>query len=165
VRLFDILALTIFLLPIATVPSLVLDSSRVNRQGRHLGIWIVALIVNYVANAAVLALGLGALGLAVNDVWVQMFVVVVLFEVAAQHIWGEARRRRLQLYIGLTLAFGVALILTAVLDANTQQMRLRALDAYGVFFRCAGTIIVWTVLGFVLVRPRGLTFRWMRRAG
>jgi len=163
VRIFDILALTIFLLPVATIPSLVLDSARVNRPGRHLGIWIVALVVNCAANGLVLAMGKGPVALAINDVWVQLLVVVVLFEASARHIWDEGSRRRLKLYGGLTLAFSLAVILTTILDLSVSHQAAKHLDFGFLLLRCATTLIVWTALGFVLIRPAVSPLNRVRR--
>lgn len=165
VRVFDILALTIFLLPVATIPSLVLDSSRVNRQSRQLGIWIVALVINYVANGAALTLGLGSVGLAVNDVWVQLLAVVFLFELSSQHIWGKARRRRLMLYAKLAAVFFVVLVITVILDENANQLTGRHLDAGVLVLRCAATGSVWVALGLVLLFPTVVTIPRPRRGG
>lgn len=159
VRLFNILALTIFLLPVATIPSLVLDSARVNRQGLHLKIWIGALILNYVVNAAVLAMGFGAIALAVNDVWVQLVVAILLFEISARHIWAEAVRRRWTLYARLAPAFVVAVVLTAILDVNAAQLSTQHPDGYIIAVRCIGTGLVWLALGLLLLRPSGVTWR------
>lgn len=153
IRLFDILALTILLLPIATVPSLVLDSKRVNRQKRHLSIWTVALIVNIVANVVVLRAGWGAQLVAINDVWVQFVVAVVIFETAAPHIW-EVRQRRFALYLKMALVLVVAVALTIVLDSGVTGLHRGHLDVVATLLRCAGTALVWAVIAILLLRPR-----------
>jgi O-antigen/teichoic acid export membrane protein len=93
VPIFEVLALNIILLSVATVPSLVLDSQRVNRQRRHLAIWTGALALNALANIVVLAAGRSVLAVAWNDVWVQLVVVLVIFEAAAPYQRPEWRRR------------------------------------------------------------------------
>ena len=156
IRLFDILALTILLLPIATVPSLVLDSKRFNRQKRHLSIWAVALLVNIVANLVVLRAGWGAQGIAVNDVWVQFLVVVVIFETAAPYIW-EARRERAALYLKMALVLAVAVAITVVLDIGVNGLHPGHLDIAATVLRCGGTGAVWAVIAILLLRPgRGI---------
>jgi O-antigen/teichoic acid export membrane protein len=156
IRLFDILALTILLLPVATVPSLVLDSMRFNRQKRHLSIWAVALLVNIVANVIVLRNGWGAQAIAVNDVWVQFLVVVVIFETAAPHIW-EAGRQRAALYLKLALVVVVATAVTLVLDQGAVGLHPGHLDITATVLRCGGTAFVWGVLAVLLLRPRRST--------
>ncbi len=153
IRLFDILALTILLLPVATVPSLVLDSKRFNRQKRHLSIWAVALLVNVVANVIVLRAGWGAQAIAVNDVWVQFLVVVVIFETAAPHIW-EAGRQRVALYVKMALVLVAAAAVTLVLDMGVTGLHAGHLDIAATLLRCAGTGLVWAVIAIVLLRPR-----------
>jgi O-antigen/teichoic acid export membrane protein len=151
IRLFDILALTILLLPIATVPSLVLDSKRFNRQKRHLAIWAVALVVNIAANVIVLRAGWGAQAIAVNDVWVQFLVVVVIFETAAPHIW-EGGRQRIALYSKMALVLVVAVAVTIVLDMGVTGLHAGHLDVTAALLRCVGTGLVWAVIALVLLR-------------
>ena len=154
IRLFDILALTILLLPIATVPSLVLDSKRVNRQKRHLSIWSVALLVNIVANVVVLRAGSGPQAIAINDVWVQFLVAVVIFETAAPHIWDSGVRRRGSLYLKMGLVLVVAVAVTVVLDMGVSGLHPGHLDVAAILLRCGGTALVWGVVAVVLLRPR-----------
>jgi O-antigen/teichoic acid export membrane protein len=154
IRLFDILALTILLLPMATVPSLVLDSERVNRQGRHLLIWVGALVVNISANVLVLRSGWGAQAVAVNDVWVQFLVVIVVFETASANIWGNNRSRRSRLYAKLALVIAVAVAVTIILDRGVAVLQPGHVDAAAVVLRCAGAGAVWAAMAVVLLRPR-----------
>jgi O-antigen/teichoic acid export membrane protein len=152
IRLFDILALTILLLPIATVPSLVLDSQRFNRQKRHLSIWIVALAVNIVANILVLRAGWGAQAIAVNDAWVQFLVVVVIFETAAPYIWEAGGRQRGPLYLKMMLVLLVAVAITIVLDLGVSGLHPRQLDVTAMLLRCIGTAVVWSAIALLLLR-------------
>ena len=55
----------------------------------------------------VLRAGWGAQAIAINDVWVQFLVAVVIFETAAPHIW-EARGQRVALYLKMALVLAVA---------------------------------------------------------
>ena len=158
IRLFDILALTILLLPIATVPSLVLDSKRFNRQKRHLSIWAVALLVNVVANVVVLRAGWGAQAIAINDVWVQFVVVVVIFEAAAPYIW-ETGRQRLGLYMKMAFVLVVAAALTIVLDTAGTGLHAGHFDIAALLIRCAGTGLVWAVIALLLLRNTVTTTR------
>jgi O-antigen/teichoic acid export membrane protein len=153
IRLFDLLALTILLLPIATVPSLVLDSKRVNRQKRHLSIWSVALFVNIVANVIVLRAGWGAQAIAINDVWVQFVVVVVIFETAAPHIWGTGRQR-FRLYSKMALVVLLAASLTIVLDDTAAGLHPGHLDIPATLIRCGGTALAWGVVAALLLSTR-----------
>lgn len=154
IRLFDILALTILLLPIATVPSLTLDSKKVNRQKRHLVIWTIALAVNIGANYLVLRAGWSAQAIAVNDVWVQFLVVVVIFETATPHIWGADRGRRGRLYGKMALIIAVAAVVTVVLDAGAASLRPSHLDVVATLLRCGITAAVWSGLAALLLLPR-----------
>jgi len=153
IRLFDILALTILLLPVATVPSLVLDSQRVNRQTRHLLAWVIALLVNAGANAAVLKAGWGAQAVAIDDVWVQFVVVIALVELAAPHMWGVETSRRLRLYAGLAVALLATVAVTVALDAQAAHLDTGHLDVGALLLRSAATLAVWAAVGALLVRP------------
>ncbi len=153
IRLFDILALTILLLPIATVPSLVLDSKRVNRQRRHLTIWIIALLVNIVANVVVLRAGWGSQAIAINDAWVQFLVVVTIFETAARHIWEGDARRRGALYVKMALVLAVAVAVTVTLDMGVSGLHPGRLDGAAILLRCGGTVVVWAIVTVLLLRP------------
>jgi O-antigen/teichoic acid export membrane protein len=153
IRLFDILALTILLLPIATVPSLVLDSKRVNRQKRHLSIWTVALLVNVAANILVLRIGWGAQAIAVNDVWIQFAVAIAIFETAASHIWTHDAGLRFRLYAKLACVIAVAVAGTILLDANAAHLSSGRLDVTGILLRCGAVSVVWAAMGFVLLGP------------
>lgn len=154
IRLFDTLALTILLLPIATVPSLTLDSRKVNLQTRHLAIWLVALLVNIVANVLVLRAGWGAQAIAVNDVWVQFLVVVVIFETAAPHIWGQDRWRRAVLYGKMVCIIVVAAVVTLVLDKGAEGLHPGHLDIASILLRCGITGAIWAGVAALLLLPR-----------
>ncbi|MGH7870221.1 MAG: hypothetical protein ACREP9_21910, partial [Candidatus Dormibacteraceae bacterium] len=153
IRLFDILALTILLLPAATVPSLVLDSNHVNRQGRHLLIWTAALLVNVAANVLVLRIGWGAQAVAINDVWLQLVVVIVLFEMASRYIWGNNTRRRRRLYAALGGALTVSAAATVILDASASSLRPGHLDVLALLARCSGAAAAWALVAILLLRP------------
>lgn len=153
IRLFDILALTILLLPVATVPSLVLDSKRVNRQRRHLSIWTVALLVNVGANIFVLRVGWGALAVAVNDVWIQFAAAIVIFETAASHIWTDDPGLRFRLYAKLAGVIAVAVVGTVLLDTNAAELTSGRLDVTSILLRCGAAGVVWAAMGFILVGP------------
>ena len=154
IQLFDTLALTILLLPIATVPSLTLNSRKVNLQTRHLAIWLVALLVNIVANVLVLRAGWGAQAIAVNDVWVQFLVVVVIFETAAPHIWGQDRWRRAVLYGKMVCIIVVAAVVTLVLDKGAEGLHPGHLDIASILLRCGITGAIWAGVAALLLLPR-----------
>jgi O-antigen/teichoic acid export membrane protein len=87
-RILEILAFNILLLSIGAIPSVLLQSTRVNRQARYLFIWAGLLGVNATANLVLLALGGGSIGVAVNDIWVQVAALVLTFWLAWRHLGG-----------------------------------------------------------------------------
>lgn len=86
IPILEVLAFNVLLLSVAAIPSLVLDSAVVNRQLRHLGVWLVALAVNLVVNIVVLGFGKGVLAIAVNDIWVQALVVIAVYVMARPYL-------------------------------------------------------------------------------
>jgi O-antigen/teichoic acid export membrane protein len=154
IRLFDILALTILLLPAATVASLTLDSKRANRQKRHLAIWSAALAVNIVANVVVLRMGWGAQAVAINDVWIQFVVAIVIFETASGYIWGDQRRQRFGLYARMAFVIAVAVGVTTVLDHGVADLRPGRLDIAALLIRCVATGAAWAIVAVLLLRTR-----------
>ena len=108
ISIFDVLSGNILLLSVAAIPSLVLTSTRVNRQGRYLAVWTVALGVDALANAVALLLGHGPVAIAVNDIWIQLVVVVVIFALAWSRVGGRSQGR------ALITASGLALMTAAV---------------------------------------------------
>jgi O-antigen/teichoic acid export membrane protein len=89
VPIFEILSFNIILLTIISVPSLVLDSVVVNKQWLHLNIWIGGLIVNLAANYFVLRKEWGLIGVAWNDIWVQLIVIAVIYASTHQYLFGR----------------------------------------------------------------------------
>jgi hypothetical protein len=125
-----------------------------NRQKRHLSIWIAALLVNIVANVIVLRAGWGAQAIAVNDVWVQFLVVVVIFETGAPHIWEYGGGRRAALYLKMALVLVVAVAVTMVLDLGVSGLHPGHLDLSALLIRCGATALVWAAVAVILLRPQ-----------
>lgn len=155
VPLFDILAFNVFLLLVPSFPSLVLDSVTVNRQVRHLVLWIAALGLNAVANVAVLALGLGPRAIAWDDIWVQGLVVLALFIMAAPYVGRELREsgayRALALTAGVVVLNFLALRLAPNSAASLGQLVIRLI------VRCGLVTVTWglAVAGYrYIVKPK-----------
>ena len=151
IPVFEVLAMNILLLSVATVPSLVLDSQRVDQQRRHLAIWTGALVLNALANLALLAAGRSILAVAWNDVWVQVLVVVVIFEAAAP--FQRPEWRRAQAYapvmgaLAVTAVLGLGLHAWGAGDGTTAEVLAR------VVVRVFVVALVWGVVVARLV-PR-----------
>lgn len=97
VPVFDVLAFNIVLLTVTFVPGLILDSAVVNRQWLHLAAWLAGLVVNIGANLLAVRLGWGMLAIALNDVWVQLLVVAIIFGLAQRFVFKQ-RGDALRLY-------------------------------------------------------------------
>jgi hypothetical protein len=144
-RFFEVLVLNVFLLSVAAVPSLVLDSEAVNKQVRHLMIWIVALGLNVVANVAVFRLASDApLLVAWNDVWIQGLVVIAVFAAAWPHLGREWADHRVE-HALVTLA-----VLTAACAFALHLWRVPANSSYGSLLvlggvRVVGVLVVWSI--------------------
>jgi O-antigen/teichoic acid export membrane protein len=148
VPLLEVLAMNILLLSVATVPSLVLDSQLVNRQSRHLMIWLAGLLVNLGANVIVLLLGRSVLAVAWNDLWVQALVVVAIFEAAAPYQRPEWDRRavylRLVAVVAGTAAIGLVLHGWSAGTGETADTLIR------MGFRVGFVGAAWAVATFLL---------------
>ena len=157
-RFFEILVFNVFLLSVAAVPSLVLDSEAVNKQVRHLVIWIVALAVNVVANIAALTwTSTGPIVVAWNDVWIQGLVVIAVFASARPHLgrdWADHRVEHTLVALAvLTGLCGLALHASSV-SAGDSHARLLVVGAV----RVAAVLAVWTMVA-ALVRGRVVSQR------
>lgn len=131
IPLFGLLAMNVVLLPLAFVPTIVLQSTLVNRQVAGLWIGFAALVVNAAANSIVLVAEAGSMWIAANDVWIQAVVVGTTFAVASPHLdRGRSSRHLLLLLAGLvawTGAVGVLLhnhvtVTSSVADAVTAGL-------------------------------------------
>ncbi len=87
----DILTFNIVLLTVTFVPSLVLNSTVINRQWQHLVIWLVGLLINVGANLLAVRLGGGIQAIAANDIWVQLLVGIGVFALAQRFIFEQER--------------------------------------------------------------------------
>ncbi len=157
IPIFNALAFNVVLLMVASVPSIVLDSAKVNRQAHQLGIWVAALVVNAAANAIVLTLGLGSRAVAWNDIWVQLLVVVVIFALASPHLGG---RHRLGLPMSL-LFVAVPLIASAiVLALLPARAATLGETAAQLGLRVATVSAIWCAVGMPLVLRRRRIGHW-----
>jgi O-antigen/teichoic acid export membrane protein len=135
-----VLALNVFVLTVAAVPTLMLESTRVNKQARTLAVWVAALAVNVAANAAVLAVWDRAILIAFNDVWVQAIVVVAMYAMAARY----AGRFATGAYVTVTMTAVLMVALSLVLDAWTGPAHpTLARNAAELAMRAALVAAVW----------------------
>jgi O-antigen/teichoic acid export membrane protein len=155
VPLVYVLAFDVLLLSVAAFPALVLDSVRVNRQTRHLAIWIGATVLNLAANAIALATDHGPLAIAWIDVWVQVIVVVVIFETALTHIGGREARWRYYVPLLGVGALTAALALGLFRDDRPVASVVELAGQLGV--RVGTVAVVWAVVAVAYRRrvPRG----------
>ena len=103
----------------------------------------------------VLRAGWGAQAIAINDVWIQFLVVVVVFETAAAYIWGQNRRRRAILYGKMMCIIAVAVLVTVLLDTGAERLQPNHLDIASILLRCGITGAVWAGVAALLLLPRG----------
>jgi len=82
VPVLEILAFNTVLLTITMPAGLLLDSTVVNKQRLHVGIWAFGSALNYSVNYAVLARGRGIAAIAWNDIWVQIVVAALVYATA-----------------------------------------------------------------------------------
>lgn len=149
---FAWLSFGIVLYAVPIVPSLLLDSLAVNKQWRHLWIWVGALAANLAIDYLVVENGFGIVGLAITDSMIQLAVAVALLATAGRHLVEHGGGPRLLLRVGVILLWSgvVATLLAwlpsgAVSDGGWNLMLLAALRFLGV---CAA----WAVPSAVLAR-------------
>lgn len=159
VPVFEILALNVVLLSVAAVPSLVLDSTEVNRQVRHLGLWVGALAVNGLANAVVLAAGAGLLAIAVNDIWVQAGVITATYLLARPHLPSDWPERIVLAWLGVCIAATIAVagLLTTIAPSPDDWASLLIACVCRLGIVCT----TWGLVGLVFQRRRP---RWSSSA-
>jgi O-antigen/teichoic acid export membrane protein len=149
VPIFEILALEMPLIVAPIVASLVLDSKTVSRQRLHAGVWVAGLVLNGVANAIVLALGVGAIGIAWNDVAIQGLMMVLLMALAARHQGLIGPRVGMLLRILGVLLLG-SLLGTALLVTERRYPTSSA-EISGLGLRLAATVGLWAVGGGIVM--------------
>lgn len=154
IPVFEILAFNIIVLTMTFIPSLLLDSAVVNRQWAHLSVWAVGLGINIVANILVTRLGGGLQGIAWNDIWIQLMVVVVLYALAEQYMYPN-RTAAIPVYITITCLLGIAGLVFAVLqlplltsESPIDPAAITALLAA----RIGLVLLVWGTIAGVVVR-------------
>jgi len=147
IPVFEVLAFNVVLLTLAMVPSLVLDSSAVNRQWGHLRIWAVALVINYILNFAAAKLDGGIIAIAWNDVLVQTGVVIAIYSTAQQYLF-ERSEDAWRLYRRIAVPVMVAALVFALLRHATVDVpdETGALILYG-FARVTMVLLVWAAVG------------------
>jgi len=142
IPIFAVLALEIPLFLGPQVPSLVLDSTVVNRQRLHALVWLSALALNLVANVVVLALHLGAMAVAWNDVAAQALILVTMFTLGRPY-QGPLLERRRQLGPGMAGLVGTVVV-CGLLTGLTVARPSTSLASMGV--RAALAVGGWLVV-------------------
>jgi hypothetical protein len=98
--------------------------------------------------------GWGAQAVAVNDVWIQFAVAIVIFETAASHIWTDDPGLRFRLYARLACVIALAAAETIALDTSAAHLASARLDVAAILLRCGAVGVVWAALGFALLGAR-----------
>jgi hypothetical protein len=150
IPIFEVVAGDIVLLALPALASLALTSTLANQQGVALRLALAGVVLNAAANAAVLAMGFGALAIAWNDVSVQLFMAGLTLHYAAP--WLASEQERARLYQGLGAVVAWTLIIAVVLHAlpvSASGIAHSSLLASG---RLALVIAAWLVPGVAIRR-------------
>jgi O-antigen/teichoic acid export membrane protein len=118
VPLFDVLILTVPLVAASIIPSILLNSAELNRQGMNAGIWAGALVVNAgLSFVAFRYLDWGTLGVAWVAVVMQAATTAVLYGVTHRYVF-DSLRNELPLYGAVVGMFAVDLVLLAAMPLS-----------------------------------------------
>lgn len=88
---FEVLAFTTATLTATIMPSLVLESSVVGRQGAAAAAWAISVAVNVGLAIAAVRAGYGLVGVAWATVFAQCFIVVLLYGFVHRHLYQSVR--------------------------------------------------------------------------
>lgn len=142
----EILSFNIVLLTVSLLPSVVLDSSAVNRQWRHFAIWVLGPLLNYPANLLAIRLGGGPQMVAWNDILVQIVIVVLLFRTAHDRLFGAPGQGfRFHCCQALLCCSCVGISWFLCRDASSLQVVLSRVVLVGLFWAVTGCLMLWTL--------------------
>jgi O-antigen/teichoic acid export membrane protein len=154
IPVFEVLSLNIIVLTMTFVPSLVLDSTLVNKQWLHLSIWAVGLALDLGFNYLAARAGGGLLAIAWNDIWIQLLVVMALYAAAQPHLYpARSFAFRVYLSVGLLLLVEAAVFALLRLPAFASEPPLTLVSsAAALGLRVALVLAVWGTIGFIFAR-------------
>lgn len=143
VSVFNVLAFNIFLMSIAFVPNLVLNSSVVNKQMLNTNIWTVGLILNVLLNFIVIKMGFGIIGVSWVTVGIQGFVVIILFFVARHYMFINTKEFTgfMKRILFLPLVSFFIYIMSMLFERQIQSIYLYSAFSL-IFFGLVWTIVI-----------------------
>lgn len=90
VPVFNVLAFNIYVLSLSMIPSIILNSTVVNRQKFNTLIWGIGLLLALVLDYAAIISGYGILGVALATIMTQVFITTILFCSVRKYLFREA---------------------------------------------------------------------------
>jgi O-antigen/teichoic acid export membrane protein len=142
IPVFNMLSLFLIAASINIVPSLILNSKRVNKQKISLVTYIVALTICFIADTIVVKLGYGIIGVAFVTVLTQFILSVGSYFLVRKHIFnGNKDLSQNILYVILPIT--IAVIFTILNNLLINQWR----NPIGLSITSiASQIIIWTIV-------------------
>jgi hypothetical protein len=142
IPIFNVLSYNLYLMAIAIVPSLILNSSLVNKQNLALIFYAIGLAVSIGLDILVVRLGYGVIGIAWVTIGSQGVVTLILYYLMKNYIFDNAAEfRRFALIIVIPLLASLPFYFIHVYLRSTS---ISTLAFTGISL--AAQIIVWTVI-------------------
>jgi O-antigen/teichoic acid export membrane protein len=157
IPIFNVLSYNLYLMAIAIVPSLILNSSLVNKQNLALIFYAIGLAVSIGLDILVVRLGYGVIGIAWVTIGAQCLVTVVLYYLIKNYVFDKAAEfRRFALIIVIPLLASLPFYFIHVYLRSTS---ISTLAFTGISL--AAQAIVWAVIIFGFYRDyvSGAQFR------
>ena len=148
IPIFDVLSYNLFLMAIAIVPSLILNSSLVNKQNLALIFYAAGLAVSIGLDILVVRLGYGVIGIAWVTIGSQGVVTLVLYYLIKNYVFDQAaefRKFAAMVVIPLIASLPFSFIHAYL---RTTSMNIWALAGISL----AAQAIVWTPIIFLFYR-------------
>jgi O-antigen/teichoic acid export membrane protein len=142
IPVFNVLSYNLFLMAIAIVPSLILNSSLVNKQNLALLFYAAGLAVSIGLDILVVRLGYGVIGIAWVTIGTQCLVTLVLYYLIKNYIFDRAAEfRKFAAMVVIPLAASLPFYFIHVY-LRTTSMNTWALAGISL----AAQAVVWTVI-------------------
>jgi hypothetical protein len=148
IPIFDVLSYNLFLMAIAIVPSLILNSSLVNKQNLALIFYAAGLAVSIGLDILVVRLGYGVIGIAWVTIGSQGVVTLVLYYLIKNYVFDQAAEFRK--FAAMVVIPLIASLPFYFIHAYLRGTSMSIWAAAGISL--AAQAIVWTPIIFLFYR-------------
>jgi O-antigen/teichoic acid export membrane protein len=148
IPIFNVLSYNLYLMAVAIIPQLILNSSLVNKQNRVLLFYGIGLVVSIGLDILVIRLGYGVIGVAWVAVGAQGVVTVILYYLIKNYVFDKAAEFR-------KFALIIAIPFVVSLPFYFIHVYLRSISIGTLAFTgmsLAAQAVIWTLVIFVFYR-------------